>query len=241
MAKKKAAPRRGKVKNRRTTVKTRAPKARRTARPAARRGSRKPTPKRPLKRATRPAPKRTTQAKRPVSRAPKPTTRLRQGSGKVRRSVGGAQAVGPTKGTGEVRRNAGGTQAPKLERVRRRLPDVERAGEERRDPRMLAAARSGHDDLVAKLARHTESSPKLTAGDVDAKWEDAYAIGDEAPGGDNPTPDQDRVDEIGAALGINYEDGEELQGGDEIGERDDKRWELDPASSDDWPHDKKDE
>ena len=103
---------------------------------------------------------------------------------------------------------------------------------------MLSAAKAGHDELRASLSRHTAASPKLTAGDVDARWEDAYAVGDEAPGGDNPTPDQDRVDDIGKALGINYRDDEELQGGDEVAERDRHRWELDPASSDDWPHDK---
>ena len=52
----------------------------------------------------------------------------------------------------------------------------------------------------------------MTAGDVDADWEDAYSVGDEAPGGDNPTPDQDRVDDIGKALGVQYEDNEELKG-----------------------------
>ena len=51
----------------------------------------------------------------------------------------------------------------------------------------------------------------LTGGDVDADWEDAYAVGDEAPGGDNPTPDQDRVDDIGKALGVEYQDNEELK------------------------------
>jgi hypothetical protein len=74
----------------------------------------------------------------------------------------------------------------------------------------------------------------LTGGDVDANWEEAYASGDEAPGGDNPTPDQDRVDEIGHALGVEYEDNEELKGADKITERDKHRWELDPASSDDY-------
>jgi hypothetical protein len=59
-------------------------------------------------------------------------------------------------------------------------------------------------------------------------------VGDEAPGGDNPTPDQDVVDDIGRALGVEYDDDEELQGGDEIVKRDRKRWELDPASSDDF-------
>jgi len=76
----------------------------------------------------------------------------------------------------------------------------------------------------------------LTGGDVDASWEDAYSVGDEAPGGDNPTPDQDRVDDIGKALGVTYEDNEELRGSDKVAERDRHRWELDPASSDDWPH-----
>ena len=79
-------------------------------------------------------------------------------------------------------------------------------------------------------------SPDITANDVDVNVEDAYFTGDEAPGGDNPTPDQDRVDDIGRALGVEYQDNQELQGGDEIVERDHKRWELDPASSEDWPH-----
>jgi hypothetical protein len=88
------------------------------------------------------------------------------------------------------------------------------------------------------MDRHTETSPALAGGDIDAKWEEAYALGDEAPGGDNMTPGQDRVDEIGKALGIHYDDNQELQGGDEVTERDKHRWELDPASSDDWPHQK---
>ena len=104
------------------------------------------------------------------------------------------------------------------------------------DARMLAAARSGQVETRTKRRLHTESSPALTAGDPDARWEDAYALGDEAPGGDNPTPDQTRVDEIGRALGVEYQDDQELLGGDELTERDQHRWELDPASSDDWPH-----
>ena len=103
---------------------------------------------------------------------------------------------------------------------------------------MLSSAHAGHDALRAELRQHTEAGPELTAGDLDAKWQDAYAVGDEAPGGDNPTPDQDRVEDIGRALGIEYQDDQELQGGDEVLERDKHRWEPDPASSDDWPHDK---
>ena len=101
----------------------------------------------------------------------------------------------------------------------------------------IRAARSGHDGLRGEILKHTETSPKLTSGDVDARWQDAYAIGDEAPGGDNPTPDQDRVDDIGKALGITYQDDQELEGGEEVANRDRHRWELDPASAEDWPHD----
>lgn len=122
-----------------------------------------------------------------------------------------------------------------LDRERRRLSDVEAAeftGADT-DSRVLSSARAGHDELVSELRKHTEGGLELTAGDVDAKWQDAYAVGDEAPGGDNPTPDQDRVDDIGKALGVQYDDDEELKGGDEIAERDEHRWELDPASRED--------
>jgi hypothetical protein len=97
-----------------------------------------------------------------------------------------------------------------------------------------SAAASGRQELKDRLRKHTGSGPALTSGDVDADWESAESVGDEAPGGDNPTPDQDVVDDIGRALGVEYEDDEELQGGAEIKERDRHRWELDPASKDDF-------
>ena len=101
--------------------------------------------------------------------------------------------------------------------------------------RTPSAARSGRQGMREARLHHNETSPELTGGDVDASWEDAYAVGDEAPGGDNPTPDQDRVDDIGKALGVQYEDSEELKAADKISERDRHRWELDPASAEDYP------
>jgi hypothetical protein len=82
---------------------------------------------------------------------------------------------------------------------------------------------------------HRETSPALTAGDVDADWVAAYSVGDEAPGGDNPTPGQTVVEEVGKALGVEYADGEELSSTEKIETRDRHRWELDPASSEDYP------
>jgi hypothetical protein len=100
--------------------------------------------------------------------------------------------------------------------------------------RSASAVRSGKREMAQHLHDHTESSPALTGGDVDANWELAYSSGDEAPGGDNPTPGQDVVEEIGRAIGIEYADNEELRGSDKVIERDRHRWELDPASADDY-------
>jgi hypothetical protein len=100
--------------------------------------------------------------------------------------------------------------------------------------RSASAARSGRQEMREARLQHNETSPELTGGDVDANWEDAYSVGDEAPGGDNPTPDQDRVDDIGKALGVEYQDNEELKAADKISNRDRHRWELDPASSEDY-------
>ena len=128
-------------------------------------------------------------------------------------------------------------KAPALNRQRRILDDdiVRQSPPSSLDMnRSASAARSGRRELLDRFEEHTETSPALTGGDVDADWESAYSVGDEAPGGDNPTPDQDIVDDIGRAVGIEYQDNEELKGADKVEKRDRNRWELDPASSDDW-------
>jgi hypothetical protein len=134
---------------------------------------------------------------------------------------------------------AGGTRrAPGLERARKQLREVEEGVPTPPSSldldRAPSAARSGRRELRDARLEHNETSPVMTGGDVDANWEDAYSVGDEAPGGDNPTPDQDRVDDIGKALGVEYQDNEELKASDKIAERDKHRWELDPASSEDY-------
>jgi Family of unknown function (DUF6335) len=99
-----------------------------------------------------------------------------------------------------------------------------------------SAAKSGRKEMLQHLREaNKDISPAITAGDLDANWQVAYSSGDEAPGGDNPTPDQDVVDDIGRALGIEYESNEELKGAVKLEERDRHRWELDPASAEDYP------
>lgn len=102
-----------------------------------------------------------------------------------------------------------------------------------------SAARTGRAEMAEHLADHATLTPSITAGDVDVNIEDAYFSGDEAPGGDNSTPDQDIVDDIGKALGVEYQDNEELGSADKLSERDKHRWELDPASSEDYTDRKK--
>jgi hypothetical protein len=96
-----------------------------------------------------------------------------------------------------------------------------------------SAARTGRAELEENRARHRGMSD-VAGGDVDVDVEDAYFTGEEAPGGDNPPPDQDIVDDIGKALGVQYEDNEELRSSDKVIERDKHRWELDPASAEDY-------
>ena len=76
-------------------------------------------------------------------------------------------------------------------------------------------------------------SPELTAGDVGARWQEAEDSGAETPGGHVATPDQDNVDEIGRAVGMEFQDNQELSAPEEIlSRRDRRRWEMDKRSAD---------
>ena len=126
-------------------------------------------------------------------------------------------------------------KSPKLSRVRRTLDEVVPTPPSSLNMnRRGSAARSGRAGLDQSIEEHGDMTPALTGGDVDADWENAYFSGDEAPGGDNPTPDQEVVDDIGKALGVQYDDNEELKSTDKVNKRDKHRWELDPASAEDY-------
>ncbi len=57
-------------------------------------------------------------------------------------------------------------------------------------------------ELLGQVTIHSETGPVLSGGDVDADWQRAASSGEEAVGGSVATPDQDVVDEIGQALGV---------------------------------------
>jgi hypothetical protein len=68
---------------------------------------------------------------------------------------------------------------------------------------------------------------RLTGGDVDADWHSAEAVGDEAVGGSVATPDQDIVDDLGRALGVEQPADAEVTTSDDILHRRDRlRWHL---------------
>jgi len=76
---------------------------------------------------------------------------------------------------------------------------------------------------------YTETSAHLAGGDIDADWRRAASAGEEAPGGSVATPDQDRVDDIGEALGVPQDPDDEVRTSSEIlDERDAHRMEQEP-------------
>jgi hypothetical protein len=106
----------------------------------------------------------------------------------------------------------------------------EEVREEFAEAQRLAA---GGEQLRRELSQHNSRTPELSGGDIDADWARAD-IGDETVGGSAPTPDQDIVEELGIAAGLTYEDNEPLHTSEKVGERDRRRWEMDPASSEDY-------
>ncbi len=178
-------------------------------------------------------------------------------SGSVRGSAGRAPTRSPVsprgaarggtdaKGAAKQGRSAGETPA----RQGKNLQDVTTSIQRRWDrgeedvptppssldlDRRASAAASGRERMKQRQRKHTAPDPTITGGDVDADGEQAYFAGDESPTADNPTPDQSEVEGIGRAAGLDYEDTEELKSTPKVDRRDKKRWELDPASSEDY-------
>jgi hypothetical protein len=92
------------------------------------------------------------------------------------------------------------------------------------------------EDTLASVPRVSDAAPPdatLSGGDIEAS-RSGTDTGEEAVGGSTPTPDQDVVEELGKAVGITYEDAEPLRFGDKLADRDAQRWELNPASSEEY-------
>ena len=93
---------------------------------------------------------------------------------------------------------------------------------------------AGNDELLGKLVQETGRSPELSGDDIDADWEGADQSGEETVGGTVATPDQDIVENLGEAVGVEYEPQEPLDTYGKLRERDLERWELEPESAEDF-------
>ena len=94
-------------------------------------------------------------------------------------------------------------------------------------------AEMGRKLVEGEREKYQSVGPELIAGDVDARWQEAEDSGAESPGGHVATPDQDNVDEIGRAVGMEFQDNQELRTPEEVlSRRDRRRWELDKRSAD---------
>jgi hypothetical protein len=107
--------------------------------------------------------------------------------------------------------------------MKKRKTNAKAKGPVRR-PRRTPAAEIAQPENGAGI---TAVDARLTGGDVDADWQRADSVGDEAVGGSVATPDQDVVDEIGRALGVEQAPDAEVTTSREILERRDRlRWHL---------------
>jgi hypothetical protein len=104
-------------------------------------------------------------------------------------------------------------------------PEIEEFMEEE-----ISRAPKDPELLAHRLRNNTAASPSDAGGDIDASWEDVNESGSETVAGDNPTPDQSVVEENAGALGVSFEDNEELEFIDKIERRDRDRFELDQRS-----------
>jgi hypothetical protein len=115
-------------------------------------------------------------------------------------------------------------ETPELRAAEQPASEEELQGPPARETTIVRTDRERQEQ--ERLADRRDTSPDLAGGDVDADWERAATVGEEAPGGTVATPDQDIVDDLGDAWGVGRAPDEELRTSQEILEgRDRYRWE----------------
>jgi hypothetical protein len=191
------------------------------------------------KKAARKAPNKTARRRASGANARQAMSRVKKAAPKARKAAPKKPARKASAPVSPKRRGReGGRPKPAaLARPRRQLREDETvpgAPSSLNFMTKASAAESGQQMYHQRAKEHTEGGSRLTGGDVDTDWNEAYSSGEETPGGDMSTPDQDVVEEIGRALGVEYEDAEELKGAEKIESRDRNRWEYDPASAEDY-------
>jgi hypothetical protein len=106
-------------------------------------------------------------------------------------------------------------------------------GRKQQSPTAVAAEAMRTGVMPATNRREAEipNDEEILAGDPDDLTLANEYSGENTPGGSSPTPDQNEVDEIGRAYGLQDEDSGELHSGEEVLERRDRhRSELNPPA-----------
>ncbi|MEB3294279.1 MAG: DUF6335 family protein [Synechococcales bacterium] len=103
----------------------------------------------------------------------------------------------------------------------------------------IAQGELNQDDLslnqrVFRLRLPDHTGADVTGGDVDDDWYQAEVVGEEAVGGDNPTPDQNVTEDLQRSMGISSNGHESIRTHEKLCDRDDHRWELEPESAEDF-------
>ncbi len=92
---------------------------------------------------------------------------------------------------------------------------------------------TGLGHVVRELRMPHLDTCNLSGGDPDDNWYQAEVVGEEAVGGQTPTPDQNVTEGLLLSMGLTSVDGEPVQTVRTFSGRDLIRWELDPDSAED--------
>ena len=84
------------------------------------------------------------------------------------------------------------------------------------------------------LKKNLVANADVRGGDLDDNLYQAQVVGEEAVGGQTPTPDQNVTEKLLQAMGVASVDGEPVHTREKLERRDRVRWELDPLSSEDY-------
>ena len=93
---------------------------------------------------------------------------------------------------------------------------------------------TGMGRTLSRLKKVGLSGSDVTGGDLDDNLYQAEVVGEEAVGGQTPTPDQNVTEQLLQAMGIDAVDGELVQVKEKLERRDRLRWELEPRSAEDY-------
>lgn len=119
-------------------------------------------------------------------------------------------------------RKYGDGRAPR----RPRLPAADEGSRAVRSATAVAAEALRTGVLLSAISRRREAIPRdeaMRVGDPDDSTLANEYVGEETPGGSSPTPDQNDVDDIGRAYGLQEEDNGALRSAAEVLSRRD-RW-----------------